>query len=199
METERNDYLLLAQKLLEKNIFYHSLALEACMAGIYDYLSATSQLKPSEPPKTDWALAGLIHDLDYFGDYKSTHPTKVDQILTDNHLPLTDTVKRIVLSHGWKCAGGVKPENQAEWSIFCADSLTGLIVAVALVYPTKKLADVKSSSVLKRFLKEPKFAAGTRRDDVALCQNPDVLNIPLEKFIELCLNSMQSIALSIGL
>lgn len=60
-------------------------------------------------------------------------------------------------------------------------------------------ADVKLSSVVKRFLKEPKFAAGTRRDEVAMCSNPEGLNLPLEKFIEICLLSMQKIAVDLGL
>ncbi len=77
--------------------------------------------------------------------------------------------------------------------------MTGLIVAVALVYPSKKLLDVKVSSVLKRFLKEPRFAAGTRRDEVILCQDADKLAIPLEKFIEICLESMRKIASEIKL
>ena len=51
--------------------------------------------------------------------------------------------------------------TKAEWSIFCVDSLTGLIMAVAFVYPSRKLADVKLSSVVKGLLKKPKFATGT--------------------------------------
>ena len=70
---------------------------------------------------------------------------------------------------------------------------------MALVYPSKKLADVKLSSVVKRFLKDPHFAAGTRRDEVAQCVNPDGLNIPLEKFIDICLASMQAIASDLSL
>ncbi|KKT40233.1 MAG: hypothetical protein UW29_C0004G0001, partial [Candidatus Collierbacteria bacterium GW2011_GWC2_44_13] len=66
-------------------------------------------------------------------------------------------------------------------------------------YPSRKLADVKVSSVLKRFLKEPKFAAGTRRDEVAMCENPEGLGLPLEKFIDLCLTSMQKVAEDLGL
>ena len=58
---------------------------------------------------------------------------------------------------------------------------------------------LKFSSVLKRFLKEPRFAAGTRRDEVKMCELSDGLNIPLEKFIEICLTSMQQIAHQIGL
>jgi predicted hydrolase (HD superfamily) len=72
-------------------------------------------------------------------------------------------------------------------------------VAVALVYPSKKLADVKLSSVIKRFLKEPRFAAGTRREEVQLCQKADGLNMPLDKFVEICLVAMQGVAEEIGL
>jgi predicted hydrolase (HD superfamily) len=77
--------------------------------------------------------------------------------------------------------------------------LTGLIVATALIYPTKKLSEVKLSSILKRFHKEPRFAAGTRRDEVALCQNKNGLNLPLDTFVDICLKSMQSIAQTLGL
>jgi predicted hydrolase (HD superfamily) len=72
-------------------------------------------------------------------------------------------------------------------------------MAVAFVYPSKKLADVKVSSVVKRLLKEPKFAAGTRREEVKMCINPEGLNLPVEKFVEICLNSMKSIAGEINL
>jgi len=65
--------------------------------------------------------------------------------------------------------------------------------------PSKKLADVKLSSVVKRFLRDMKFAAGTRREDVVVCANQNGLNIPVEKFIEICLVSMQKIAPEIGL
>jgi len=72
-------------------------------------------------------------------------------------------------------------------------------MAVAYVYPSRKLSDVKVSSVLKRFLKEPKFAAGTRRDEVALCSKSEGLNLSLEKFIEICLESMQKVSADLGL
>jgi len=72
-------------------------------------------------------------------------------------------------------------------------------MAVAFVYPSRKLADVKVSSVVKRFLREPKFAAGTRRSEVAQCADSNGLNLPIEKFIEICLTSMQGISADIGL
>ncbi|MFA4827084.1 MAG: phosphohydrolase [Candidatus Shapirobacteria bacterium] len=195
----RQDFYNAAKTNLDQNIFYHSLALEACMGGIYDYLSSQNQLGPNEPPKDDWLLAGLIHDIDYTAEFKELHPSKTAEALAKHNLTVSDSILQIVKAHGWHYPGGVEPKSLAQWAIFCADSLTGLIVAVALVYPTKKLADVKLSSVTKRFLKELRFAAGTRREDVKLCEKADSLNIPLEKFIEICLVSMQKIALNIGL
>lgn len=194
----RENYLTAVKNSLEQNIFYHSLALEACMGGIYDYLKNNNLLKPNELSKEDWMLAGLIHDIDYVGEFKEFHPNKTKEALVKFDLQISDEIDQVVKAHAPSLTG-VKTESQSQWSIFCADSLTGLIVAVAFVYPSRKLSDVKTSSVLKRFLKEPRFAAGTRRDEVKMCELPQGLNIPLEKFIEICLTSMQQIAPKIGL
>ena len=193
---DRQKYYDAVKSQLEPNIFYHSLALEACMGGIYDYLESQEELGAGEPSRNDWTLAGLVHDIDYAGDTKNDHPTKTREVLQKYNLEISPTVDQIIKDH---CASTGLPKNKAGWAIRCADSLTGLIVAVALIYPSKKLLDVKVSSVLKRFLKEPRFAAGTRRDEVILCQDADKLNISLEKFIEICLTSMQGIAAEINL
>ena len=193
---DRQKYYDAVKANLETNIFYHSLALEACLGGIYDYLKLNNQLGAEEPSRDEWTLAGLVHDIDYAGGTKETHPAKTQEVLAKFSLEISPVVDRIVKDH---CASTGLPANKAGWAIRCADSLTGLIVAVALVYPSKKLLDVKVSSVLKRFLKEPRFAAGTRRDEVILCQDADKLAIPLEKFIEICLESMRKIASEIKL
>ena len=194
-----NESILSAVKnQLDEKIFLHSLALEACMGGLYDYLSANNLLSPNEPPKEDWTLAGLVHDIDYSDQYKEDHPNKTNEVLQKYGLSVSDRVIEIIKAHGPE-KSGVKPVSKAQWSIFCTDSLTGLIMAVAYVYPSKKLADVKVSSILKRFLKEPRFAAGTRRDEVILCEKKEGLNIKLETLIEICLSSMQKISGTLGL
>ena len=193
MSFNRSSFLSAVQSQLEPNIVSHSLAVEACMGQIYDYLKSQNQLGSDEPPKDDWLLAGLIHDIDYSAEFKLDHPNKTTKALSKYNLKISDTVDQIIKAHSPEKTK-VQPQTKAQWALFCLDSLTGLITATALIYPTKKLAEVKVSSVLKRFLKQPKFAAGTRRDEVALCTKPDGLNIPLEKFIELCLTAMQRIA-----
>ncbi|PJB87855.1 phosphohydrolase [Candidatus Roizmanbacteria bacterium CG_4_9_14_0_8_um_filter_34_12] len=194
----RQKYLDAVKSQLEPNIFKHSICVEACMGALYDYFQSQNLLGSSEPKRDEWTLAGLIHDIDYSQEFKPTHPEKTKKVLSKYNLTISDTVEHIVKAHAPDLTG-VEPTTKADWSIFCCDSLTGLIVAVALVYPSKKLADVKLSSVIKRFLKEPKFAAGTRRADVALCSQSDGLNLPLEKFIEISLRAMQKIAPEINL
>jgi predicted hydrolase (HD superfamily) len=194
---DRQKFYDAAKDRLETNIFYHSLALEACMLGLYDYFSANNLLDNNEPTREEWGIAGLIHDIDFSGDTKENHPLKTREVLSKYNLEINDTIQQIILSHDKR--QGTAMDSKAKWSIYCADSLTGLIMAVAFVYPDRKLASVKVSSVTKRFLKEPKFAAGTRRDEVAECSLPEGLNLPLEKFIEICLTSMQGISSTLGL
>ncbi len=198
MYPNRDKFLQALKNQVEDNIFRHSLALEACMGGLYDYFSTNGLLNSDEPKKEDWLLAGLIHDIDFGGEFKEFHPKKTKEVLAKYNLEISDIVHNIIKSHAPEITG-YYPKNKAEWSIFSADSLTGLIMAVAYVYPSRKLADVKLSSVLKRLLKEPKFAAGTRREDIKKCFNPNGLNLPIEKFVEICLNSMKLIADDIGL
>jgi len=197
---DRQKYADALKKQLEPNIFNHSLALEACMGGLYDYFQQTNtsaSLSVNQPTKEEWMLAGLLHDVDFSGEFKPTHPQKTLEVLAKYDLTISEIVHNIIKSHAPDLTGR-KPQNKAEWSIFCADSLTGLIMAVAFVYPSRKLADVKLSSIMKRLLKEPKFAAGTRRDEIKMCVNPEGLNLPIEKFVEICLNSMKAVAEKIG-
>jgi uncharacterized protein len=194
-----NDSFLSAVKSqLDEKIFIHSLALQACMGGLYDYFYSQGLLSKDEPPKEDWLLAGLIHDIDYSDPWKEEHPNKTSEALAKYGLEVSDTVINIIKAHSPKKTG-VEPKTKAQWSLFCADSLTGLIMATAYVYPSRKLADVKQSSIIKRFLKEPRFAAGTRRNEVILCEREDGLNIKLDTLVEICLTSMQKVSDSLGI
>ncbi len=194
----QQDYFSAVKTQLDEKIFVHSLALQACMGGLYDYFSSQNLLSADEPPKEDWLLAGLIHDIDYSEPWKEEHPNKTRDALAKYSLDISDTIVDIIKAHSPERTG-VKPITKAQWSLFCADSLTGLIMATAYVYPSRKLADVKQSSIIKRFIKEPRFAAGTRRDEVILCEREDGLNIKLDKLVEICLTSMQKVSDSLGI
>jgi len=192
----RNQFLQALKNQIEENILHHCLAVESCMGAIFDYLKTNNQLTEVDLKKEDWLLAGLIHDIDYSGEYKAFHPNKTLEVLARYDLTITKKVHNIIRAHAPEKTG-YQPKNKSEWSIFCADSLTGLIVATALVYPSKKLADVKLSSILKRF-REPRFAAGIRREDIIKCENKDGLNLSLEKLTEICFEAMRERSLEIG-
>src|SRR3990172_8410461 len=195
----REKYLAAGKEMLAENVYKHCLALEACMGGLNDYFkelnptSSLDKLRTTLGAREDWMLAGFLHDIAYWGETKAEHPLKVNEVLEKYQLKVTETVYQIIKAHAPGITG-VQPKTKAEWSIFCADSLTGLITAVALIIPSKKLSDVKLSSVMKRLLKQPKFAAGTRREEIKQCVDPNGLNLQVEKFVEICLNSMKSIS-----
>ena len=83
-----------------------------------------------------------------------------------------------------------------DWAIRCADQLTGLIVAAALVHPDKKLAPLTPEFILKR-MNEKSFAKGADREPIKQCE--EKLGIPLTQFIEIVLKSMQGISTDLGL
>ncbi|MFN4212750.1 MAG: hypothetical protein ACK4FL_02170 [Microgenomates group bacterium] len=66
------------------------MAVEACMGGLYDYLLRVNGLTSLEPKREEWLLAGLIHDIDYSGEFKKDHPKKISCFLCgrglDTHL-----------------------------------------------------------------------------------------------------------------
>lgn len=184
----------LEKKVDNKNIIKHMLATEALMGGIWDALKKkkTSNLGGT---KEEWMMAGLLHDGDYVPEVDmNKQGVLVSQWLKEEGHDIPDNVAYAMAAHNAET--GVKPKSLMDWTIFIGDSLTGLIVAAALVIPSKKLADVSSDSVLRRF-KEKAFARGTRREDIGLCK--EKLGIELEEFVMISLKSMQNISKSLGL
>jgi uncharacterized protein len=80
-------------------------------------------------------------------------------------------------------------------ALAAGETITGLIVATALVYPDKKLGSVKVKSVVKR-MKEKAFAASVSRENILECEK---LAIPLDEFVGIALQAMQGISDRLGL
>lgn len=184
----------LNEKIENKNIIKHMLATESLMGGVYDYL--ISQGREVEGSKDEWMMAGLLHDGDYIdGVSQNLQGIQITNWLNEKGFEIPQNVAHAMAAHNWT-GTGVEPKNLMDWTIYSGDSLTGLITASCLVLSSKKLSDLSTTSILKRF-KEPKFAARTRREDIARCE--EKLGISLEKFVEISLSSMQKISDSLGL
>lgn len=186
----RDQALELVRKFVKtENTVKHMLATEAIMRALALKL---------EPGKEDvWGLTGLIHDLDYEVMKDATeHGLKTIELFKEEGVKLPAEVIQAIKAHNYEINGAREPESLMDWSLFIGDSLTGLIIATALVRLEKNLASVKVKSVMKKF-KQPAFAAGTRREEIALCQ--EKLGIELRDFVELSLSAMQAIATDLGL
>ena len=113
----REKYLQALEKQLERNIFYHSLSLEACMAGLYDYFQSQNLLSPNDPAKEDWMIAGLLHDIDFSGEFKQFHQAKTLEALAKYGLEISETVHNIIKAHAPDLTGR-QPQNKPSGRYF---------------------------------------------------------------------------------
>lgn len=167
-----------------RNLIKHMLATEAIMRALARKLGEDEE---------EWGLTGLVHDIDVelTGGDMATHSKLGADLVRE--MGASDAMVKAVLCHNE--AHGVPCETKLDKALFCADPLTGLITAAALVRPDKKLAGVELKSVKKRF-KEKSFAAGASREQISSCSE---LGLELEEFIGLGLEAMKGIAKDLGL
>ena len=110
-----------------------------------------------------WGIVGLIHDFDWeIHPDLDRHPIKGADILRERGWD-EETI-RTILSH-YTEGTGVEREKAIDFALFACDEITGLIIATALVRPSKDIRDVKLKSV-KRKWKNLRFAAGVDRAHV---------------------------------
>lgn len=188
----------LNETIENKNIIKHMLAAEAMMRALaLECKGRSAKGEGGEKIDEDeWAMTGLLHDGDYI---PSVPPEKqgiaVADMLKAKGYEIPENVAHAMAAHNWHNTG-VEPTTKMDWTIFCGDSLTGLIVASVLVLPTKKLGDVTVENILNRY-KEKGFAKGTRREDIMMCE--EKLGISLEEFVKMTLQAMQGISRELGL
>ena len=181
----RTDALnLLNNNLGNVNLIRHCLASEAV-------LRAVAEDRGDDPDL--WGITGLLHDIDYelTSDDPEKHGMIAAEILAD-YLPFESI--HAIQSHNAEHTG-IERESDFDYLLAAGESITGLIVAVALVYPDRKLASVKPKSVLKR-MSMSAFARSVPRDTIRECSKA---GYDLDIFVSLALDAMKGIAEDIGL
>ena len=148
-----------------------------------------------------WETIGLIHDFDWeIHPDLDRHPIDGSKILREQGWD-EETV-RIILSH-YTAGTGVEREKPVDYALLACDEITGLVIATALVRPSKDIRDVKIKSVRKKW-KDKRFAAGVDRlhveqaaaDFSRVCFSGQ---LPLWEHIENVLGAMQGSAQSLEL
>ncbi len=176
---------LLDQHLSNPNLIKHCLASEAVMRQLARHFGEEEDL---------WGLAGLLHDLDAELTLNNLprHTHETARILREEGV--TEQIIEAICMHN-AAAHDRTRKTRLHHALAAGETITGLIIATALVYPDKKLASVKPKSVRKRY-KEKLFAAGANREIIAECEQ---IGIPIPEFCDLCLQAMQEIAPELGL
>lgn len=165
------------------NLVKHMLALGACMKGLAKYFGENEE---------KWEIAGILHDVDFETTQNdlSQHPIMGAEWLKEKGVE--KEIVDAVLAHAWGYLPQIpEPKNRMEWAMFCTDHLTGLIIAVTLIRPERKINLVTVENIMKKWNKKD-FAKGTKRENIAMCE--EKLGIKLEDFVGVCLESMKGIS-----
>jgi putative nucleotidyltransferase with HDIG domain len=176
---------LLRQHVTSDILIKHCLASEAIMRA----LAARFGENPDH-----WGLAGLLHDLDFevTKDAPGEHAAKTAEILSGEGAP-ADIIQAI-REHNAD-ALGIACESRMGIALTASETVTGLIVATALVQPDRRLASVKVASVRKR-MKEKAFARNVSRERILDCEK---IGLALDDFLTLSVEAMQGVAGELGL
>lgn len=182
--THDEAFAVLTEFTKNPNLIKHGLGVEAVMRFYARKFHEDKEL---------WGITGLLHDFDYeMHPTMPDHPIKGSIILRERNVP--EEIIHGILAHA--TFTGEPRDTMMKKAIFAADELSGFIVAVALVQPSKKLADVKVESVLKK-LKIPSFAAKVNREEIR--QGCEELGLPLEEHIANVLTALRECHESLGL
>ena len=145
-----------------------------------------------------WKVAGMLHDLDWDQldkDYEAHCGDTLDNLLKTIDAP-AELLGDIRAHYQEKSGADYPLDSQLRKCLYCVDELTGFIIAVTLVRPSKAIADVEIKSVKKK-LKDKGFAAQVSREQIRSCE--ELLDLPLDELIEITLNAMKEISGELGL
>lgn len=181
----REQAIAILDKYVEnENLKRHMFAVEAAMEDYARRLDEDVEL---------WKLAGLLHDFDWeIHPTIEEHPQAGAPILREQGVP--EIVIECIQSHADHT--GVPRITPMQKALYACDEITGLIIAVALVRPSRSLQDLKVKSVKKKW-KDHRFAANVDRD--AIEQACEDFGVELWEHVDNVITSMRRIEPSLGL
>lgn len=184
MISRKEAILLLEESIESDSMRKHSLASEAVLRAIARRLGENEE---------EYGIAGLLHDIDVeiTNADPLTHGPYAEKLLNGK---VNSAMLDAIVMHN-EMATGLERSTKFQHALAAGETITGLITATTLVYPDKKLASVKSSSVTKR-MKAKAFAASVKRENILECE---IIGIPIDEFAELAVEAMRGISDELGL
>ncbi|MBC7108232.1 MAG: HD domain-containing protein [Methanomassiliicoccales archaeon] len=139
-----------------------------------------------------WEVTGILHDIDFETcNAPSNHTLKAKELLQGI---VDDEIINSILAHNYEYTS-VMPDSKLKKALIASDAASGLIVACALVMPSKKLDEVKLETLLKKY-KSKDFARNVSRERIAICNE---LALALEQFLQIALEGMKKVSGELGL
>jgi putative nucleotidyltransferase with HDIG domain len=164
--------------------------------AVADSMRHFAQLRLTATDK--WEAVGLLHDMDY-----ERHPNQ-EQSPTEGHPFVgvawlrengwSEEICRAILSHADYAK--VSRETPLEKTLYAVDELSGFVMAVARVRPSKSIHEVEVASVKKK-MKDKAFARAVSRDDIL--RGAAELEMPLEDVVANVIAALQADAERLGL
>ncbi len=149
-----------------------------------------------------WGLSGLLHDLDY--DYvdkdPDRHVVEFDKLLEVENLKIGEDIplemyNAIKAHYEEHPKISQKRESRLDYALSASETISGFLVACALVQPDRKISSVRVESVMKKFKKKD-FAKIVNRQ---LIYDIEKTGVSLEEFVQMALDSLNEISDEIGL
>jgi len=184
MLTKQQALTLLQEYITTKNLRKHMYAVAAIMGHLADHLDENQEI---------WYLTGLLHDIDFeeTKDNPAIHALRSAEILT-GYLP--EDSLHAIRAHN-HVHSGIAPATRLDHALIASDAMSGLVVATALIMPSKTLEAVRVESVLKKFT-DGSFARNIDRERILQCEK---LGLSLEAFSDIALVALQQSHQDLGL
>lgn len=184
--TRQEAWELLNEYTKNPRLVGHMLAVEACMRAYARHYGQDEHT---------WGLIGLLHDFDYerWPD-PPEHPMKGEQILAERGV--SEEIRYTICSHADYMQDRYPRRSLVDRVLYAVDELSGLVVATALVRPSRSIFEVDADAVKKKF-KDKRFAAGVNREDVV--RGAAELGVDLDEHIGFVIEALKGAADELGL
>jgi len=182
MISREESLALVKEHVKNRNLVNHMIAVGSIMKELAEHLGENPDL---------WEAVGILHDVDYetFGDEFSRHGAKSAEMVKDL---LPEEGINAILRHN-ELTGNIA-ETRFDISLIAADAISGMIVANALVRPTK-MEGMKVKSIRGR-MKDKSFARQISRENIMKCEE---IGVNFNEFAQISIRAMQRVAAEIGL
>lgn len=174
---------ILRRYISRENNLKHMISVGAIMK------ETASKLHQNE---AEWEIIGLLHDIDFeICGNPSNHTIKAKELLREI---VPESAIEVIMAHNYEHTN-VSVDTIEKKALIASDAASGLIVASALVMPSKKLEEVRLETLIKKF-KSRDFAKNVSRDRISLCTQ---FGMSIDEFLQIALDGMKRISTELGL